>query len=124
MLRLLVYILFSCLISFNLTAAEYKYDTNNRITEATYKDGTVVSYTYDKNGNLLSITPTESSSDGDDSGGSDTGSGDTGGTDNTTPVTPEPQKQESSGGAFGWLNLLSISAFITIRSRGRVKLKS
>ncbi|MEI5639456.1 MULTISPECIES: RHS repeat domain-containing protein [unclassified Pseudoalteromonas] len=115
---------FLILLMFPSFAATYKYDNNNRITEATYKDGTVVSYSYDKNGNLLSVTPTESSSGGDDSGESDTGSGDTGGTDSTTPVTPEPQKQESSGGAFGWLNLLLILAFIVIRTRDRVRLKS
>ncbi|QTL37572.1 RHS repeat domain-containing protein [Pseudoalteromonas viridis] len=89
-------ILFVC-FNFDSYAVTYKYDNANRITEATYKDGTVVSYTYDKNGNLLSITPTESSSGGD---GSDTGSGDTEGAGSTTQVTPEPEKSVDGGKCF------------------------
>ncbi|MDE6312567.1 MAG: hypothetical protein K2M46_02945 [Lachnospiraceae bacterium] len=35
------------------TGAQYTYDKLNRLTKVTYKDGSVVTYTYDKNGNLL-----------------------------------------------------------------------
>ncbi len=118
------FILAFIFINFNAFAVDYKYDNSNRITEASYKDGTVVSYTYDQNGNLLSITPNESSSGGDDSGGSDSGGGDTGGTGTTTPETPEPTNKESSGGALGWLTLLLTSGFIAFRSRAKVNLKS
>lgn len=116
---LIVGVLCTCSVG----AIDYKYDNAKRITEAAYKDGTVVSYTYDQDGNLLSITPNESSSGDDDSGGSDTGSGDTGVTDTTAPEASEPTNKESSGGAFGWLTLLFTSGFIALRTRAKVKLK-
>jgi len=106
--------------SFNTVAVDYQYDKTNRISQATYKDGIVVSYEYDADGNLTKVSPTESSS----GGGTDNGGTDTGGTDNGTPETPEPAKQESGGGAFGWLTLLLTASFFALRSRGKVKLKS
>lgn len=116
------YLLILLLISFYSTAITYKYDSANRVTEATYKDGTVVSYTFDQNGNLLSITPNGSSSGGDDSGGSDTG-GDTGGTDTPPSETPAPTNNESSGGALGGLTFLIASILFAIRARVKVKLE-
>lgn len=118
-----LFLIFFFLYSSSLFGVDYKYDNANRMIEASYKDGTVVSYTYDQNGNLLSITPNESSSGGDDSSGSDTGGGDTAGTDTNTPETPEPTKNESSGGALGWLTLLFSSCFVALRSRAKLKLK-
>lgn len=115
-LLLFVFIFFSIAVE----AVEYKYDNAKRITKAIYKDGTVVSYKYDKNGNLLSVIPNKSPSNGD---GSDAGSDDKGGTGETAPETSEPKKQKSSGGAFGWLILVITSGFITVRSRVRTKLK-
>ena len=84
------------LISFNSIAVDYKYDNAKRITEAAYKDGTVVSYTYDQNGNLLSMTPSESPSDGGDSGGSDTGGGET----DTSLEEPKEAANSDGGGCF------------------------
>ena len=121
MLKVIIALLYFC--CFSTVAVDYKYDNTKRITEAAYKDGTTVSYTYDQNGNLLSMTPNESSSDGDDSGGSDTGGDDTGGTDTTAPETPAPAKNESGGGALGWLTLLLTTGFIALRSRAKVKVK-
>lgn len=101
-----LYIIITILLtSFNTVAVDYKYDNAKRITEASYKDGPVVSYTYDQNGNLLSITPSESSSDGGDSDG---------GTDNEIPDTAKPTKKESGGGVFGWLTLLLATGIIAI----------
>jgi YD repeat-containing protein len=34
----------------------YQYDPLNRLTQATYQDGRVVSYTYDAAGNLATVT--------------------------------------------------------------------
>lgn len=56
------YFIILILLSFNVLAIEYKYDSANRISQATYKDGTVVSYSYDQNGNLLTVTPVVSPS--------------------------------------------------------------
>ena len=39
--------------TFASTSAEYTYDNLNRITQATYDDGTVIKYTYDASGNRL-----------------------------------------------------------------------
>jgi YD repeat-containing protein len=107
-------------LSFNVYAVDYKYDNAKRITEATYKDGTVVSYAYDQNDNLLSMMPSESSTDGGDSDGGTDGDN----TDNETPDTAEPAKKESGGGAFGWLTLLLTTGFLVLRSRFKTKLKS
>ncbi|WP_394192925.1 CFI-box-CTERM domain-containing protein [Pseudoalteromonas atlantica] len=90
----IIIVLFVC-FNFNSYAVTYKYDISKRIAEATYKDGTVVSYTYDKNGNLLSVTPNESSSGDDDSGGSDTGGG---GTDTSLEAPKEGVSDD--GGCF------------------------
>ncbi|TMP83520.1 hypothetical protein CWB73_01430 [Pseudoalteromonas phenolica] len=84
------YIFIAIILSFKTYAVDYKYDNAKRITEAAYKDGTVVSYTYDKNGNLLSVSPTESSTDdGDDSDGS---------SDNESPDTDGAKEKGSDGG--------------------------
>lgn len=113
------FLVFLFLISFNVFAVDYKYDDAKRITEATYKDGTVVSYTYDQNGNLLSVTPNENSSGGGtgggDTGGGGTGGGNTGGGGTPQPEIPEPVKQDSSGGTFGVFSLLLIAGLIVLR---------
>ncbi|WP_181902268.1 GlyGly-CTERM sorting domain-containing protein [Thalassotalea euphylliae] len=111
------------LLSFNTFAVDYKYDNANRITEAAYKDGTVVSYTYDKNGNLLTVTPNKSSSGGQDTGGSNTGGSNTGNTNTAPPETIEPAKQESSGGSFGWITLIIASVLVVIRRKVVVSIK-
>jgi YD repeat-containing protein len=105
-------------------ATEYTYAESNRLTQVTYDNGTVVSYEYDADGNLIKVSPTESASGGGDTGGgTDNGGGDTDSADNGTPETPEPEKKESGGGAFGWLTLLLIAGLFTLRSRARAKLK-
>ncbi|MFU2511209.1 RHS repeat domain-containing protein [Pseudoalteromonas sp. ASV78] len=114
---ILVLLFFYCFSAF---AVDYKYDSTKRITEATYKDGTVVSYAYDQNGNLLSMTPSESPSDGGDSDGGTDGDN----TDNQIPDTAEPAKKESGGGTFGWLTLLLATGIIALRSGFKTKLKS
>lgn len=47
-------------ISINLNqtseAAEYKYDKLNRVIQVTYEDGRYITYTYDANGNIESIS--------------------------------------------------------------------
>ena len=116
-----LYIIITILLtSFNTVAVDYKYDNAKRITEAAYKDGTVVSYAYDQSGNLLSMTPSESSSDGGDSDGGTDGDN----TDNQIPDTAEPAKKESGGGTFGWFTLLLATGIIALRSGFKTKLKS
>jgi YD repeat-containing protein len=91
-LFLIILIFFSC----NSFAVTYKYDDSNKLQQVTYDNGTVVSYEYDADGNLLKVTPTESSSGGGDTGGgTDTGGGD-------TVIIPETPKAESDdgGGCF------------------------
>lgn len=118
MLKVILALLF--FYCFSAFAVDYKYDSTKRITEATYKDGTVVSYTYDQNGNLLSMMPFENSTDGGDSDGGTDGDN----TDNEIPDTAEPTQKESGGGAFGWLTLLLTTGFLVLRSRFKTKLKS
>lgn len=110
-------------ISLNAIAVDYKYDNAKRITEATYKDGTVVSYTYDQNGNLLSVTPNENSSGGG-TGGGDTGGGNTGDGGTPQPEIPEPVKQDSSGGTFGMFSLLLAACLIVLRLPLKLRFKA
>lgn len=105
--------LFVILFSFTVVALDYKYDNANRISEASYNNGTVVSYIYDKDGNLLSVSPTESSTD--DDGGSDDAD-----SDNTDNNSSEPATSGSSGG-IGWLLLMLTASVIALRARFRAK---
>jgi YD repeat-containing protein len=36
-----------------LSSTQYDYDSLNRLVKATYDDGTIITYTYDANGNRL-----------------------------------------------------------------------
>jgi len=56
---------FFLFFSLNVNAVGYEYDNENRIKQATYADGTVVSYEYDTDGNITKISPTESASSND-----------------------------------------------------------
>lgn len=107
------YIFIAIILSFKTYAVDYKYDNAKRITEAAYKDGTVVSYTYDKNGNLLSVSPTKSSTD-DDRGSDDTNS------DNTDNTSSKPAKS-GSGGGVGWFLLMLTASVMVLRARFRAK---
>ena len=40
--------------SATVCAEEYEYDSLNRVTKVTYDDGSFVTYSYDKNGNIVS----------------------------------------------------------------------
>lgn len=50
-----------------VSAASYTYDELNRLTKVTYEDGTIVSYTYDAAGNILSVK-NELKGEGNDEG--------------------------------------------------------
>ena len=53
--------MFVSLQTFAQSTAKYKYDENNRLTQVTYSNGVIISYTYDALGNRLSKTVTGAS---------------------------------------------------------------
>jgi YD repeat-containing protein len=125
-MKKVLFLLLILLINFNINAAEYIYNDSRKLKQVTYDNGTVVSYEYDADGNITSVTPTGTSSGGD-TGGGDTGGGDTGGgttpdpTPAPTPSPTEPAKKESSGGALGmFLSFFSVS-LLALRLRLKVK---
>jgi YD repeat-containing protein len=113
-MRKIIYLSFILSFSFSCFSATYKYDDSNKLQQVTYDNVTVVSYEYDADGNLLKVTPTESSF-----GGGDIGVGtDNGGTDNETSETPEPEKKKS-GGSFGFGLFFLVLSFSFFRRFNR-----
>lgn len=52
-------ICFCRILSGTVCAAEYEYDKLGRVTKVTYEDNSSVTYVYDANGNIVSVTRTE-----------------------------------------------------------------
>jgi len=70
----------------------YTYDAENQLTSVTYEDGVIVSYTYDKAGNRISVTRSGSSGPGFPVAGAGTEP-----RPQTTPPPPIPAAHQRCG---------------------------
>ncbi len=57
------FIFFVIIFGFNSYAEEYTYDDNGRVSKVVHDDGSVTTYEYDQNGNIISVDTTYSKID-------------------------------------------------------------
>ena len=101
MMRALMVLIVAAWASHAVAAETYTYDTQSRLTDVSYQNGSSLHYTYDANGNIVSIVTSLVTAVGDDAPGYQFALG---------PTTPNP-----GGGPR--------DVSFTLASAGRVELR-